>query len=94
MKVVFSRAALADLDEVLTYIERNSPFGAERVYAAVLRAIRRVAEHPLSSQAVEQRPEIRRVPLVRYPYIIYYEVGATEVTILRILHGARLQPWE
>ena len=60
----------------------------------VLRAIRRVAEHPLSSQAVEQRPEIRRVPLVRYPYIIYYEVGATEVTILRILHGARLQPWE
>jgi addiction module RelE/StbE family toxin len=94
MKVVFSRRALADLDEVLTYIARNSPLGAERVHAGLLRSIQRVADHPLSVQAVEQRPDIRRLRLVRYPYIIYYEVGATEVTILRILHGARQQPWE
>jgi toxin ParE1/3/4 len=94
MKVVFSRGALADLDKVLTYIARNSPLGAERVHAGLLRAIQRVADHPLSAQAVEQRPEIRLLPLVRYPYVIYYEVRATKVTILRILHGARLQPWE
>jgi plasmid stabilization system protein ParE len=34
------------------------------------------------------------LPLVQYPYVIYYEVGPEEVTILRILHGARRQPWE
>jgi len=43
---------------------------------------------------VEQRPSVRRLPLARYPYVIYYEVGGDAVTILRILHGSRRQPWE
>jgi plasmid stabilization system protein ParE len=30
--------------------------------------------------------------LVRYPYAVYYEVGADEVTILRIMHGVRQRP--
>jgi plasmid stabilization system protein ParE len=39
-------------------------------------------------------PEVRRLPLKRHPYVIYYEVGREVVTILRILHGARRPPWQ
>ena len=52
-----------------------------------------IARHPLAAKRLEQRPEVRRLPLVRYPYAIYYEVGAEEVTVLRIMHSARRQPW-
>jgi len=34
------------------------------------------------------------LPLGRYPYVIYYEIGTEFVTVLRILHGARRQPWD
>lgn len=36
---------------------------------------------------------MRRPPLVRYPYVIYYEIGKDAVTVLRVLHGTRRQPW-
>jgi plasmid stabilization system protein ParE len=34
------------------------------------------------------------VPLVRYPYLIFYKVFADEVIVLRVIHGARKEPWE
>lgn len=41
-----------------------------------------------------ERPGIRRVPLVRYPYLIFYALSGGEVIVLRIVHGARKEPWE
>jgi len=43
---------------------------------------------------VAQRLGIRRVPLLRYPYIVFYKVIADEVIVLRVVHGARKEPWE
>jgi toxin ParE1/3/4 len=57
------------------------------------RAFDHIAHHPEATERVAQRPNVRRLPLVRYPYVVYYEIGAGEVTVLRILHGARRQPW-
>ena len=55
--------------------------------------------HSTTSRAIRRPPNawrsgpgVRRLPLIRYPYVVYYEIGANEVTILRILHGARRQP--
>ena len=45
--------------------------------------------YPEASQEVAERPGIRRTPLVRYPYVIYYKLAAGEVTILRVRHTAR-----
>jgi len=36
-----------------------------------------------------ERPGVRIMPIVRYPYLIYYEIGQNELVVLRILHGAR-----
>lgn len=93
MKVVLSALALAELDEILSYIAERSPLGARNVEARFRHAFDLIARHPQSAERVEQRPEVRRLPLVRYPYAIYYEVGSDTVTVLRIMHGARQQPW-
>jgi len=66
---------------------------SKHVEARVRRAFEHIARYPEATERVEQRPLVRRLPLVRYPYVIYYEIGAEAVTILRILHGARRQPW-
>jgi plasmid stabilization system protein ParE len=92
MKVVFSRPALADLDEILGYLSERSPLPAEHVEAR-RRALDHIARHPQAAEEVTQRPGIRRLPIGRYPYVVYFEIVAGEVTVLRILHGARRAPW-
>jgi plasmid stabilization system protein ParE len=58
------------------------------------RVVERIAQFPEGAQEVEKRPGVRRVPLVRYPYVIYYMVIESDVMILRFIHGARRNPWE
>jgi plasmid stabilization system protein ParE len=37
-------------------------------------------------------PGVHELPIVRYPYKVYYEVAMEEVRILHIRH-ARRRPW-
>lgn len=93
MKVRYTEAAAADLGDILSYlIERNS-----RVAAAVGQAIdttvARIAAFPHSAQATDE-PGVRMAPAGRFPYVIFYTIGENEIRIIRVLHGARLRPWE
>ncbi len=74
MRVVLSALALAELDEILAYIAERSLHGARNVEARFRHAFDLIARHPQSAERVEQRPGVRRLPLVRFPYAIYYEV--------------------
>lgn len=48
---------------------------------------------PESGLRLPQRPMVRVVPLVRYPFKIFYTVDRDTITILHIRHAAR-RPWE
>jgi toxin ParE1/3/4 len=93
MKLIVSRLALTELDDILGYVSERSPLGALHVEARFRHAFNHIARWPEGAARVEQRPEVRRLPLGRFPYVIYYEIGLDTVTVLRILHGARRQPW-
>jgi plasmid stabilization system protein ParE len=92
MRVVLSRLALAELDQILSYIAERSPSGARNVEARFRHVFELIGRYPEAAERVEQRPDVRRMPLGRYPYAVYYEIGREEVTVLRIMHGAR-RPW-
>jgi toxin ParE1/3/4 len=94
MKVTYSRLALAELEDILAGIAAENPVAAVRLRARVERVIERIAQFPEGAQKVAERLGVRRVPLVRYPYVIHYRVGEDEVVILRIIHGARRSPWD
>jgi toxin ParE1/3/4 len=85
MKVEYSRRALADLAKA----GRDSwaAFGPA-VAQAVERRIREVAARiesaPGSSRELAARPGVHVVPLVKYPYKIFYEVIGEKVEILHI----------
>jgi addiction module RelE/StbE family toxin len=89
VKVRYTRKALAQLDQIYSYIEAHNPTAAKRVKARIERSIARLERHPHSCRATEH-PGIRVLPIVRYPYLVFYSVdeGANEVHILRIRHSA------
>jgi toxin ParE1/3/4 len=93
MRVQYAPRARADLAEIGDYSRRT--FGP-RVAAALRTYIRltlaRVALMPESGEEVPERPGVRVVSLVRYPFRIFYTFDKNNLTILHIRHTAR-QPW-
>jgi plasmid stabilization system protein ParE len=81
MRVVFSRLALDELDRILAEIAKANPDGARRVEARLRSAFNGLRENPHSAQRVAKRPNVRRAPLVRYPYSIYYEPESTKAPV-------------
>jgi toxin ParE1/3/4 len=94
MKVRFSKLALAELDFILSDIRSENPYAAARFDERLKRVFDRIGQFPEGAQPVENRPGIRRVPLVRYPYVIHYAIIDDDEMILRVIHGARRDPWE
>jgi len=94
MKVEFTNRAVSDLREISDYSRRK--FG-DRVAAALEARIRDViadiAHAPERAPAIEQRPDMHVVPLVRYPFKIFYRIVGGAVRILHIRHAAR-RSWD
>ena len=89
MTVVYTTEALADLDEILAYIASNYPTISEAFQNRLHAVIARVGKWPESAQEVADRPGVRVVPLIRYPYKIFYRTTNEAVEILYIHHAAR-----
>jgi plasmid stabilization system protein ParE len=51
-----------------------------------------LADFPYAAAATDE-PNVRRVPLVRFPYTVFYRVDPVHrvVEIARVVHGARVR---
>jgi toxin ParE1/3/4 len=85
-RVVWSDRALADLVAIRRYIEQFNPRAAQLTAARLVAAADALAHFPERGRPHQNSREIAVV----YPYLIRYEIAATEVTILRIRHGSQL----
>ncbi len=93
MKVEYSERAVADLRKISADSRRI--FGekvAEALESRIRAVIDRISRDPLSAPEIEQRPGRHAVPLIRYPFRIFYRVLEDRVRILHIRHTAR-RPW-
>jgi addiction module RelE/StbE family toxin len=91
MKLRYERGAVADLDEIFSYIAKDNPQAASRLVVRVEEVAARIAAFPHIGQAT-RNPKFRRFPVGKY--LIVYEVGKDEVVIHYVRHGARRLPWE
>ena len=89
MKVVWTESALADLDEILAYTAEHYPTLIGPLERRIRAAVARIADWPQSARAVEERPGVHVVPLIRYPYRIFYRVTDQAAELLHIHHAAR-----
>lgn len=87
----FTREALADLREAVTWIAREDPATSDRLRLAAGQAAQRIGEHPLSGAVrTAFAPErFRFLPLGRFPYLVVYEPGRQPPLILRVLRASR-----
>jgi toxin ParE1/3/4 len=90
VKLVYSRQALADLNEIATYYSASaSPAIAASIERRLIDVIDRICRAPEAAPRVSQRSDVRVVAVVRYPFRIFYRVRADNVNILYVRHTSR-----
>jgi len=89
MKVIYTDEALENLDEILAYISANYPTVYDAFQSRVRSVVERIGAWPDSAQEVAERLGVRVVPLIRYPYKVFYRTTTEAVEILYIHHAAR-----
>jgi toxin ParE1/3/4 len=83
--------ALADMDELMTYIAKDNPEAATKVAGKIWETTRLLLKHPAMGKP-GRVPDTREMVVAGTSYIVPYRVLDNEVQILRVLHGARKWP--
>ena len=90
MKLVYSRRALTDLNEIAAYYNASaSPAIAESIATRLETVIGRICRLPKAAPRVSQRSQVRVATVVRYPFRIFYRVRGETIDILHIRHTSR-----
>jgi toxin ParE1/3/4 len=92
MKVEYSNRATADLRKVSADALEYGEAVTVAVEARIRAIVAHIAEHPEAAPQVAERPNVHVVPLVRFPYKIFYRRLDDRVRILHIRHTSR-RPW-
>jgi toxin ParE1/3/4 len=88
MNVVYAPRALRDLKFISLYLLERNPAGAANVLGAIKSSIETLAFFPQIGRLVDNAGH-RRVPVVQYPYVIFYRIEADELLILHVRHTSR-----
>jgi toxin ParE1/3/4 len=92
MNVVYADRARRDISEIYDSIATHNQLAARRVEDFIRTKCERLTEFPFASAKTDEAG-VRRIPLVRFPYTIFYRVNAAvdRIEIVRVIHGARLR---
>ena len=92
MKIAYAPRALRDIEELLDYTHKRSPRSAHNVSLAIEHAILMCALHPNAAARTDE-PDVRRRPLGKYRYTIFYRVLARDegIEVVRVVRSARVR---
>jgi toxin ParE1/3/4 len=92
MKVRYTPAAQNDIAHIYRIIAADRPNAAQRVEDRIKATCERLGSFSRLG-ATTNLEDVRRMPLVRWPYTIFYRIVAADdtVDILRVVHGARVE---
>ena len=92
MKLEYSKLAVHDLRKVAEDSRAFGEAAAKSIEACIREVLARIIDHPEAAARVIERPGVRVIPLIRYPYKIFYRVFENRVRVLHIRHVSR-RPW-
>ena len=93
MKVVYTDTALAEIEQIISYIERDNPISAHAVAAAIARTVDRLAKRPKSAPVVHGT-KVQAKLVERYQYRIFFEVEGDVLIVRNVRSTRRQRPWE
>jgi toxin ParE1/3/4 len=91
MKVRHTPRALADREEIFSYLDQRNQQAARDVIALIKRRIEELADQPYKGRPAD-RGGIHTLWIRPYPYRVYYRIDGDDVIILHIRHTSR-RPW-
>lgn len=91
MRVAWTPAAAADLEEISDYLYEQSPETCLRLVRKIYSAASDLKTFPHRGRA-GKKEGTRELVITGLPYIVVYQVSRETVRIIRVLHGARRWP--
>ena len=92
MKVRYTPAARADIDAIYRRIVIQNSTAAQQVEDKIRATADALADFP-GVGAATNLEDVRRLPLVRYPYTMFYRIIIDDdaIDILRVVHAASIR---
>ena len=88
-RVVQTRQAVADQDEIWDYVAQDNPAAADDLLDRLLATARLIAGQPLMGRRrFDLAPELHSFPVGEY-LIFYRPRESSGIQVIRILHGRR-----
>src|SRR4051812_3096766 len=91
MKVVWTDAAVAQLEAIHDYVAQTSPEYARQIIDRLTKRSIRIAAFPFSGRMVREYElkEVREVIESSYRIIYLIKEGEQQIEVLAVIHGAR-----
>lgn len=88
--IVWTEFALEDLQSIHEYISRDSKVYADRVTDKIILRVNQLENFPGSGRVVPEFNNETIRELIQGNYRIIYKISATQLSVVRIHHSARL----
>ncbi len=88
MKVLWTDTAVAHLESIYEYIQRDSPTYAKRMVDRLTRRSQQIAALPLSGRRVPEYEHKQIREVIEGSYRIIYHIGPDQVDVLAVIHGS------
>ena len=89
--IEWTATAKVDLLEILDYIAERNEQAANRLFDRIGQDLEHAAEHPYLFKSSQRVPGLREI--VTHPnYIIFYQVTATSIKVVNVVHARREFP--
>ena len=92
MNVVYAERARRDIGDIYDAIAQHSPAAAQRVEDFIRSSCEGLVDFPYATAATDEL-NVRRLPLVRYPYTVFFRIDDSRdlIEIARVIHSARIK---
>jgi toxin ParE1/3/4 len=90
VEIVWSPLALARLREIRAYVARDKPDAGARLATRIISLVEALKGHPHLGRAGSE-PGVRELVVGGTPYLIFYRVRGSRVTVNTIWHGAQFK---
>ena len=88
-RIVWTKAAVEDLQEIRDYIPRDSEQNAATVIGQIVDAVEQSSDFPFIGRVVPEYDDEAIRERIVYSYRVVYRATAGALTVIGIIHGAR-----
>lgn len=91
MRIKWLRTATKNLNEASSYVAKDNPEAAQKMYAHIRKSVEALAEHPEKGRPGRMF-KTRELVIQGYPFIVPYRIRGDEVQVIRVFHTSQMLP--